>query len=37
MPKHTYTKGGKLNKTTLSGHSRTQAQKAADWNKRKKR
>ena len=36
MPKYTYTKSGKLNKTTLSGHSRTSAQKSGDRKKRKK-
>lgn len=36
MAKYTYTKSGKLNKTTLSGHSRTSAQKSADRKKRKK-
>ena len=35
MAKYTYTKSGKLNKTTLSGHSRTSAQKASDRKKRK--
>tara|TARA_B100000900_G_C20563896_1_gene710156 strand:- start:115 stop:225 length:111 start_codon:yes stop_codon:yes gene_type:complete len=36
MPKYTYTKSGKLNKTTLSGISRTASQKAADRKKRRK-